>query len=364
MKVVLIAKKEMNEYILKLLNEYNKHIVLNYKDSILVEKEMIRIGQLNIEHLIIDYDLVEDKENFIAEIKRLKIVKRDVKITVIISGREVGNRVLKKIVTLGVYNIITESNTKEILLKMNTVLTRGISYREVVKYDVDITSGEQNYKKKDVHVIGGKIIAGSGSRKGIGVTHTLIMLGMYLRKKHKVAIVELNGSQDFKDLFQVLYDREPQKKFTYKKLDFFWGTSLSEFMIRYKNNYEYIILDFGYLHKLKYLENYLKADLQLFLLDGVDWKIKSSMRAYDYLKENSKYSRNVFLVPFLEEKYIKELGAYIDSAIYKIPFNMNPFKISDSTMEAFECIFNLKIQKNFFNNFLKGGFNGIWKKKI
>lgn len=341
----------------------NYKVELNIYKEIEFTKESIRITQKESEYLVIDYSLILDKDYFIKELKNLRINSSNLKIIIIARNYKPGSNFLKSIVNLGIYNIITENNFKDIIKEFLSILENNKTYSDVAKFDCKIIEKKEKIKEKSVivHHLGSKIISCIGSQSGLGITHTLITLANHLSSNNKVAYIEMNNSFEIESFGKSINRIEnDEKKFKYKKVDYYWQVNLSEFLNQNKNKYEYLIIDFGKISNIINYDYFLMSDIKLCMISGIDWKIKSSKEAYDYLSEIDVNNNWIYLVPFIEKKYIRELNKYIKNDIFSIPFNLNPFKPEKDIIETFDKILYIDRDAGIIEKIWKGAKNGLW----
>jgi len=339
-------------------------VELNIFKSVEFSKEAIRLSQKQSEYLVIDYDLILDRDFFIEELKQLRVVTSETVIVIIASGLRPGDIFLKKIVNLGIYNIIISCDPQEIIDESIDILSKPRQYRDVVQYDFEVPTESETLQKKEklsVHHVGTKLIGMISGEKGIGATHTLIMLANHLSLNHSVAIIEMNQSNDFSAFGEVNQHLAKNKNdFKFKRVHYFFDVELSKFLNDYKNAYEYILLDFGDYKKLRQLDYFFISDIKLCMLSGIDWHLIQSKEVYETLKAMDRKRNWVYLVPFIEKKYLKEMNHWMENKLITIPFNANPFKPEKKSKVVFDKILGLSQDKSLFNKIWKGVRYGIW----
>jgi hypothetical protein len=362
--ISLIIKESLNDYFVEMIKRLNMTIELNIFKPVEFSKEVIRISQKYSKYLIIDYDLILDRDFFIEELKQLRVVSSETVVLIIASGLKPGDIFLKKIVNLGVYNIIISSNPQEIIDESIEILQKPRVYRDAVQYDFELKHSTQKRDKEErisVHHVGTKIIGMISGQKGVGGTHTLMMLAHHLQLNHSVAIIEMNQTEAFLKFGQVNHHlTNEENNFKFKGVHYFFDVELSTFLNDYKNRYEYILLDFGNYQKINRLDYFFMSDIKLCMLSGIDWHLIESKEIYEGLK-TMDYKRNwLYLVPFIEKKYLKEMNVWMENELISIPFNVNPFKPEKKVKSIFNKMLKATRKANVFKKMWKGVIHGLW----
>lgn len=87
----------------------------------------------------------------------------------------------------------------------------------------------------------------AGVAYGVGSTHTAIMLATALGKHHAVAIVDMSGYNTFQEILFSLDDVHDNKdnRFNFKKVAYFWDQDFTDFQMKERKAYDFIVWDFG-----------------------------------------------------------------------------------------------------------------------
>lgn len=179
-----------------------------------------------------------------------------------------------------------------------------------------------------------------GVEKGLGVTHTCVMLAGYLSKKNKVAVIELNDSKHFKEIALIIKDDKEiaKRKFIYNKVHYYWDIDYGQFISLYREKYDFLILDLGSYLELRDMDEFVRTDIRLVIGHGMDWKIKEISKFYlenrDYDPNNNWY----YVLPFMDKKSIREIKSKIENKVFFLPYNINPFVVNQETKKIFEQI--------------------------
>lgn len=362
--ISLILNERLNEQFLNVIKKFNMEVELNIYKKIDFSKEVIRISQKKSEYSVIDFELVEDKDRFVEELRNLRINSNDLNLIILMRNKKPGSLIVKKIVNLGIYNIIFKNDSSEIINEFSNILQgNNKTYRDVSMFDCEVEDEVINEKNvtEYVHHLGSKIISCLGSESGSGTTHTLIMFANYLSRNHRVAYIEMNNSYAIKALGKITNRLTLGKKyFNHQKVDYYWDVDFSTFINSNKNKYEYLLIDFGVSQNIKSFDYFLLSDIKLCTISGIDWRIENSKNTYDYLSKIDVKNKWLYLVPFIEKKYLKELNVYIKNEIITIPYNVNPFKPEKCVMEKFDMLLHINNERSIVKKLWRGAKDGIW----
>lgn len=183
-----------------------------------------------------------------------------------------------------------------------------------------------------------------GVERGVGVTHTCVMLAEYLSKKKKIALIELNDSLHFKEIASITKEKKEivKRNFIYNRVHYFWDISFGQFLSQYRENYEFLILDLGSYQNINDMDEFIRADIRLVIGHGMDWKVRE---IYNFNHENKNYDPNnswCYVLPFMDKRSIKEVKSNISNRVFHLPYNINPFIPNQDTKKIFEQILHRK----------------------
>lgn len=204
---------------------------------------------------------------------------------------------------------------------------------------------DQNNVNHAVHSknIGPVIIAVTGVYKGVGTTHTAILIANYLSARQaKVAIVEANDSQDFSRI-ECMYEgsRTPldgTNKFTINGVEYYKSGANVDLVSLLLEDYTYIVLDIGCYDGNDWFEEFIRAHKQIVVVSGCEW------RQYEIARFHGKYpykdqSRCVYTVPFAVKQTIDDIRSGVTNAqVVSIPCQPDPFRMNEAVEEVMELI--------------------------
>lgn len=231
---------------------------------------------------------------------------------------------------------------------------RHINGKKSVDREVGIKTGTQ----VEYLTVGTNEVAFMGVSHGVGVTHTAIMYANFLCSKYRVAVLELNQSGDFKEIYTLVENGRSSDSsfFRYKGVDFYWNIDYSQFISKHKDDYDFVVLDLGSYDELYDMEDFIRSDIRIVLGHAIDWKLNEIRQFYDSTRKYDPNNSWYFFIPFLTEKHISDVKEFVNNKVYTIPFNTNPFSPSEEIKNIFNEVLGIKDanqKKKGFFNFLK-----------
>lgn len=181
----------------------------------------------------------------------------------------------------------------------------------------------------------------TGVTKGVGTTHSCILLATQLAKNHKVALVEYNDNPVYPALFPK--QKEKNKGFikgAISRVHYYSGINLVDFYNTFKEDYEVVIIDFGEYDLIYERDYFYSADKKVMIASGIDWNLESLEKFYKQIQTVDTRQQWYFGIPLLKKKYLKDVAGIIDNPIFAIPYQMNPFKESEDMKELISKMFS------------------------
>ncbi len=184
-----------------------------------------------------------------------------------------------------------------------------------------------------------KRIALLGTKPGVGVTHTGMLIGEFLKEKlgAKVAFVEKNYHGDIERLGKAVYGCS-ETRFTFRGIDYYPMNKGEDGLQKSKREYDYLILDFGTQKKknLKELEQCEKK-VVIGTLNLWEWQ--------EYICEAKRYKESMddetieYMVSLGNERLIPKVEKQLRS---KVCF-LGPQPIEKAVSKEVERFFNTLI---------------------
>lgn len=374
----------------QMVQTVNDDIIFKTVDNdIDIKTEIDKISRLSVSHLIVDVTCLSNKNNIVTAIRNYKIKCGTTKVIIIYPNAAPGDSICAALVRMGVYDIISpalEENEELILLpSLLSVFEKPTTYAAAVKWDqdsVEINVEKKNKKPEDIsklvnklsyekkkelglivekettiikdRIIGAVVICVAGANKSVGCTHTAIQIASFFsqhKEKFKVALLQLNSSDHFQKLNEILVcppvSEKLQNSFTFKNLDFFYDTTLIE--LKQNIEYDYIVIDLGALKKsLKHQELMINANMSILVCNSKPWQLASIKEAIFEDYEDYEKSKKWKLVFSLSDddffKYFKQNFKYWE--VYNFGYCPNLFSLSNDTKkELSEIIHNVLPKK-------------------
>lgn len=278
----------------------------------------------NVDYIIIEIDSLKTNttEQILQGIKALQLFY-NMKI-IIICNMDIERN--KKIVSTlineyKIYNIITKSETEEIKNELNKCIKEKVEYKDISFLNIQ--------DQVNIGIIGVK--------SGIGTTTQSIAIVKYINKKTnsvQACYIERVENKIIDSLEKYYNIKAKNQSITFQNVDM------------YKNKprgYKYNLFDFGTIHKLDNIKEFLKCDIKIIICGSKTWQIENLFETFEIIEKNN--NGEIFFIfnstPKEQEKEIKRaMGKYKKTTYFSEEIK-NPFS---------ENIDNENIYKEIFNN--------------
>lgn len=186
----------------------------------------------------------------------------------------------------------------------------------------------------------GKLVFGIlGTQKGAGVTHFSILMANYLSDYlgKNTAYLQYYTQKDIGYLSEYVYrekkdDKEP---FQVNGITFYPNMKEQDIAEISGDYYNYIILDLGTeFNKCK--NEFLRCDIKIIISSLAIWKryeLDQFIHNSNHIKNNEHWN---YAIPFARERDIKQVSKDFGKKFYKIPFEPDPFALSQETIQLFQ----------------------------
>lgn len=174
-----------------------------------------------------------------------------------------------------------------------------------------------------------------GLERGAGVTHTAIMFAQALArdKKADVAFFESNKHGHMMSMAAWITGETITKAFPMGNVDYYFGMSYMVFLSKYKDQYDYVVIDFG-CNDVDDMSDFARLGNRFVVASGADWNLPTLEEFYNnYMFDHAHLM--TYLIPYLDADDVADIkeNIRIENIIHPIPFEKNPFEISDKTIE-------------------------------
>ncbi len=197
------------------------------------------------------------------------------------------------------------------------------------------------FKNEKRQVLKGKATVGMmGVCSGSGVTHAAIMLATSLARHQRVAVLEMNPSKHFMKIAEQMEDERGVKEahLIYERVHYFWDIGYESFLMYHREDFDVVILDLGAYGTRQEISDIIRADIQLVVGQGMDWKIEELRRFVMAMENYDPNHRFQYLVPFLDKKALGRLKLFQNNRHHPLPFNMNPFAPGAEVVKILEQV--------------------------
>lgn len=338
-----------------LSNESVGHPFLSELISCGIYNIFLQQSSINVQELI--NSLVTPK-NF-KEVSHYREVNESIRWRKINRG---ANEVLIKRVEQTVNGTETQKTTSESTIQLeNNTANKTVPTKRNLVIDDDIENFEIAFpaaKERIViknKIIGTVVIGVVGVISGIGTTHSAISLSGFLsRKGNRVALVECNRSEDF-DYIELTYEGIKDGNYSFQTssfqidgVDYFKSTHMQEDIVSLlSQDYNFVVLDLGNYRDTSYFEEFLRADIQIVVGSGIEYKLR---HLKDFFLENehvdNSFKWNVFL-PLTDNQTKNDVTKDLSlEKVHAIPQHIDPFKSRKELDLIFEEVIEATSDQN------------------
>lgn len=351
------------------------------------------VTKANIQTLIVDMTCTND-ESIIRGIQQYRLHK-DSRIILIAPEREPGDQVIYTLLGLQVLDILVPVKNQEgydsIKESLLEIIQTKPSYKNVVSWDIrssivadqkkldeeikklekeknkishSNTSIFEHIESTEIHLpkvkekllfvdrtIGTILISVLGVEKGVGVTHTGILVANFLtRRGNTVAIVEVNKTNDFSFIEGSYEGEDPSQLnadeyFQLRGVTYYKSNYSFEIAELMEKRYDYIILDLGSYAESNYIDEFYRSHLQIVIGNGSDWKqheiIDFSLHHKD--RDQSKWA---YCIPHVKPIVIDDIEKELyEGQLFRIPTHPDPYEIQKDTDSILNEILENLIEK-------------------
>ncbi len=190
-----------------------------------------------------------------------------------------------------------------------------------------------------------------GTEKGVGVTHTALLVAKYFSKQRgKVAFIEW-GDQDAVKMIRRTYEGNPlnedekierTKPYVFRRVHYYEnGDDELLSMIRRKG-YQIILIDFGE-QKSQTQDIYNQMDIRLVVGRGNDWKYHRIESFYQNLSHDleEKYKDLILILACGTKEEKKHIQHIIKGRIETVSYHKDPFEWTEKMKKEIEGILEL-----------------------
>lgn len=187
---------------------------------------------------------------------------------------------------------------------------------------------------------GREVIGLIGTHKGVGVTHTALMLAFYMSDERckRTALLECNKHHDF-ELIQEAYEwrREEPPTFSFHNITCYKEVTPEQIPRILGEDYECFILDFGEdLDCSK--EEFLRCTTKMVIGGASEWdflKLKRFVKTSETLRGSTNW---LYFIPQANDKRITRIKSEIQRKVWSVPWIEEPTLPNQTTCRFFSKI--------------------------
>lgn len=202
--------------------------------------------------------------------------------------------------------------------------------------------------RKFIHPYSKMVIGMLGDDRGVGTTHTALLVANYFSNwvGLKTCYIEYGTQNQMIGMMSsdnITYPREngiPIHPYNFIYEDIICYPSLQEQQLSFvlSEGYQCIIVDFGIKSK-SYYHEILRCDKRYLITSLKPWRINSAIQNF-LCGKWSRLRIEEVIAPFGNRKEISQMHHTIeDIQVYPIPYEPNPFVISERTLKVLNQIF-------------------------
>lgn len=184
-----------------------------------------------------------------------------------------------------------------------------------------------------------------GLERGAGTTHTAIMCAQVLAEDQNtdVAYFEANKHGHMMSMAAWITGEPITKTFPIGNVDYYFGMSYLAFLSKYKDMYDYVVIDFGCYGTDDDVSDFVRVNNRFVVADGADWNLPALERFYNTYMFDRAHVIN-YLIPFSDESQAAQVrnDIGIKNQVFPVPFEHSPFDISEESKMKIAGICGIK----------------------
>lgn len=300
-------------------------------------------GLSAIDYLVLDTSVcLNTDDEILSALEMLRTMYDEIRIIIFAPYRPTGDKFLASCLQMGITNIINTDDFNELNDQLLFCITKGMTYRDAVKYKK--TAPEKVIVKHVKKAVNKRMIGIAGAQSNIGVTHSIIILANFFRKKgFMVAVVEMNDSQAFNAICSDFDEKKFEEGyFSMNGIDFYPAEQSEEderMQLIQSHSYNVILFDFG-VYGTHNREAFERCEDRIVIAGSKSWELDE----LNYVFANASKDillKYVFVFNFtMEKEYalirkgMEELENVHFLKYEPDPYNANEFPDGDEIFES------------------------------
>lgn len=193
-------------------------------------------------------------------------------------------------------------------------------------------------------IVGKSVISVVGIEKGVGTTHSSILIANYLASHgYSVKLLELSGNNELVYIEKAYegknVDTRLNDEFIIEGVTYVKSADEFEMADHLNSEHTHIVLDMGTYETTEHISEFHRASTQVVVASGSEWKQHNIKR---FLSSNHvDLERCIFMVPLVSKQSIADIEKDNEGIhALEIPFHSDPFDSQDDTNEQFDLVFD------------------------
>jgi len=188
----------------------------------------------------------------------------------------------------------------------------------------------------------GKFIVGvCSTHPNAGATHFSMLLATYLSEwlGLKTAYIDFEDKAGLCNLeYYFLKNKEPKESyFTVGRVTFYNYENLYRLSEIIGGDTDCVILDMGH-HILENMNEFIRSDIKVVLSSLAVWKQDKLHYFLETVNNTYPGTEWKYVIPFVNEKAMKEAGAFYNVDLYQMPYEPDPFMINAAVIRFFNRV--------------------------
>ncbi len=151
-----------------------------------------------------------------------------------------------------------------------------------------------------------------GIEHGAGTTFDAILCCNSLASDYRVAYLEMNKSGHMENYCrQVANPKDDTICFSYHGVDYYYHVPYMEFVVKYRSEYDFVVLDFGIWKKEEDFAPFIRTGKKFVVSGSGDWRMASLKAFHEYVSNHEILGEFTYLFSFVyaeqKEKLIREV---------------------------------------------------------
>lgn len=342
-----------------------------------LHQALLQAARVQLDFLLVDIDF---STHILEELHQYRVQRPDTRIILIAMGRQPGDPLVAKLVSIGIYDIISEPE-ETLINELHRSIKTPASYTQAARWlQLGQPSGKHQPNKnvpesiKEILVqqrpLGMTTIAIAGAGPGTGVSHLCLAIAAYLaRINNRVVLTEWPLGDQVEAESQYAYLSCMGAKYESKKVYgidvntahingvdiFLSGRSFRSieyiFPVIAQNLYDYLVLDLGELNPEKVAEMD-RAALSILVVNASPYRIERFLPVVDerdisiYTPNLARWKIALNLAKDEEIKwFLNNFPRYIEN-IYPIPYMAQVFEQHECIHEILQPVLPVTVTSN------------------